>query len=173
MANKTTKKSGPAKSKGRIPRTEKKNTANRAAKKARSGAYPTKEQTRRAASQGRIAENRLLAKTIAVGNYEGNIVDGGAMRLSGDPVRYHLGATGAQRSGGQKEKSITPGTTKAKTARNQRAGGTSQKMTPKKVTSVRNAKPKATLQNARPTVNATGTTSNKSKRTTRTSRKKK
>ena len=164
MAKKDTKKSGPAKSKGRIAPKAKKGAAYRAAQETRSGAYPTKEQAQRAASQGKVAENRLLANTVSLGNEKGNIIDGDGMRMSGTPLQSKIDATGAQRSGGQKKKSITPGATKAKTERTQRAGGPSQKMTPKKVTSVRTAKPKATLQPARPTVKATNTSTSRQRK---------
>ena len=168
MAKKaTTKKTGSAKNKNKH-QLKKKSTATYAAgQKARSGAYPTREQNQRAASKGKVAENRLLENAVSVGNYRGNTIDGDGMRLSGTPLQSRVNATGRQRSGG-KAKSITRGTTKAKTARNQRAGGASQKMTPKTVTRVANkTKPKATLQNARPTVKPTSTTRKKSARVTR------
>lgn len=152
------KKSGSGKSKSKYQMKYKATTTYAAGSKARSGAYPSQEQKDRAASQGQVAQNRLLNNAISVGNYEGNIVDGDGMRLSGGVGYSQVYSTGRQkkpntgvdnkgRMSGVKKKTPTAGTTKAKTARAQRAGGTSQKMTSKKVTSVRNpTKKKATLQ---------------------------
>jgi hypothetical protein len=151
------KKTGSGKSKSKYQMKYKATTAYAAGSKARSGAYPSQAQKDRAASQGQAAQNRLLRNAISVGNNQGNIIDGGGMRVSGSTDRAFVNPTGRQkkstsvdnrgRMSGGKKKSPTAGTTKAKTARAQRAGGTSQKMTSKKVTSVRNpTKPKATLQ---------------------------
>lgn len=162
------KKSGGLKNKNRLPKRNmalKGTSVYNSGQIARSGAYPSQAQKDRAASQGQVAQNRLLNNTISVGNYEGNVVDGDGMRLSGGVGYSQVYSTGRQkkntgtdnrgRMSGGKKKSPTAGTTKAKTARAQGAGGGVKKMTSKKATSVANpTKPKATLQ-GRGSANAT------------------
>jgi hypothetical protein len=159
------KKSGSGKSKSKRQLKYKDITAYAAGSQVRGGNWPSQKQKDEAASQGQGAQNLLLANTVSLGRNQGNLPSGDAFRLDGTPTNPVLYRTGRQKKDGSvdnrgrivdgKTKTPTAGTAKARTARNQKSFGTTQKMTSKKVTSMRNpTKPKATLQ-GRGSANAT------------------